>query len=123
MEDNCLKFDPRLDVEFLKSIYEDDMEHALIVFNEFLKIAPAQMKEIELNYCSGTVELFRQKIHKIKPVFSFVGLTELTDKAEILEKKCKEISHIIELNELYTEFKSYYTKTYPIIENEVMRLT
>ncbi len=123
MEDNCLKFDPRLDVEFLQSIYEDDMEHALIVFNEFLKIAPAQMKEIEQNYCSGTVELFRQKIHKIKPVFSFVGLTELTDKAEILEKKCKEISHIIELNELYTEFKSYYTKTYPIIENEVMRLT
>jgi HPt (histidine-containing phosphotransfer) domain-containing protein len=123
MEDNCIKFDPRLDVEFLQSIYEDDKEHALIFFSEFLKMAPTQMKEIEQNYCSDTVELFRQKIHKIKPVFSFVGLTELTAKAEILEKRCKEISHLVELNELYTEFKSYYRKTYPIIENEAIRLT
>lgn len=123
MEDNCLKFDSRLDVEFLQSIYEDDKEHALIVFNQFLKMAPAQMEEIEKNFSSGTVELFRQKIHKIKPVFSFVGLTELTSKAEILEKKCKEVSHIFEVNDLYTEFKSYYRTSYPIIENEVTRLT
>lgn len=123
MEDNCIEFDPRLDGEFLQSIYEDDKEHALIVFTEFLKMAPTQMKEIEQNYCAGTLELFRQKIHKIKPVFSFVGLTELTGKAEILEKKCKEISHLPELNDLYTEFKNYYRKTYPIIENEVTRLT
>lgn len=123
MVDNCLKFDPRLDVAFLQSIYEDDKEHALIVFNEFLKMVPVQMKEIEQNYCDGTVELFRQKIHKIKPVFSFVGLTQLTGKAEILEKRCKEISQLDELDDLYTEFKSDYSNTYPIIKNEAIRLT
>jgi HPt (histidine-containing phosphotransfer) domain-containing protein len=122
MENHSLTFDHRLDTEFLGSLYEEDAEHAFTVFNEFLEMAPAMMKEIDESYQSGVIENFRQKIHKLKPVFSFVGLTYLTEKAEILEKKCKEISQINEISLLYQELESNYSLDFPIIENETKRL-
>lgn len=122
MENVSIIFDQRLDNEFLQSIYENDIEHAVTVFTQFLQTAPAMMKEIDDNYKSGVTENFRQKVHKLKPVFSFVGLTNLTNKAEILEKKCKEISQINELSFFYKEFQTQYSREYPIIENEAKRL-
>lgn len=122
MKNHSLAFDQRLDTEFLCSLYEDDVEHAMIVFTEFLQMAPAMMKEIDESYQSGIVENFRQKVHKLKPVFSFVGLTYLTEKAEILEKKCKGVSQINEVSILYKELKNNYSKDFSIIENEVSRL-
>lgn len=115
-------FDERLDTEFLLSIYEGDTEHASIIFSQFLQMAPALMKEIDESYHTGIVESFRQKVHKLKPVFSFVGLTQLTIKAEILEKKCKETSHIHEVSDMYKDLKYNYSQNFPIIENEVKRL-
>ena len=110
MENVSIIFDQRLDNEFLQSIYEDDIEHAVTVFNQFLQTAPAMMKEIDDNYQSGVIENLRQKVHKLKPVFSFVGLTNLTNTAEILEKKCKEISQINELIFFYKEFQTQYSR-------------
>lgn len=122
MENHTLIFDQRLDNEFLQSLYEDDAEHAITVFSQFLDMAPAMMKEIEESYQSGSVEIFRQKVHKLKPVFSFVGLTHLTEKAEILERKCKEVSQINHINYLYKELKDNYSNAFPIIKNEAERL-
>lgn len=122
MKNESLTFDQRLDTEFLGSLYEDDIEHALTVFSEFLQMGPAMMKEIDESYQAGVVENFRQKVHKVKPVFSFVGLTYLTEKAEILEKKCKEASQIFDIGPLYKELKYHYSKDFPIIENETKRL-
>ena len=115
-------FDERLDTEFLLSIYEDDTEHARLIFSQFLQMAPALMEEIDESYNSGIVENFRQKVHKLKPMFSFVGLTQLTGKAEVLEKKCEATLQIIELTDMYKDLKSNYSQNFRIIENEVKRL-
>jgi len=121
MENSNLFFDQRLDNEFLQSIYENDMEHAMIIFGQFLKMAPELMQDIDESYQAGVVEDFRKKVHKLKPVFSFVGLTELTRKAEVLETKCKEASEIYDLSDLYIELKNQYSLGFPIIEKEVKR--
>ena len=122
MKELSFEFDQRLDTEYLVTIYEDDTEYASMIFTQFLETAPAIMKEIEESYVSGSIESFRQKVHKLKPAFSYVGLTKLTGQAEVLEKKCKGISTISDLTDLYGELKSNYSQNLPIIENEVRRL-
>ncbi len=122
MKELSFEFDQRLDTEYLVSIYEDDTEYASMIFSQFLETAPAIMNEIEESYASGSIESFRQKVHKLKPAFSYVGLTKLTGQAEVLEKKCKEISTISDVTDLYGELKSNYSQNLPIIENEVKRL-
>jgi len=122
MENLQNAFDSRLDNNLLFELYEGDMEHAAMVFEQFLKTSPIQMREIEDSFQEGEVELFRQKIHKMKPVFSFVGLSDLTHTAEILEKKCKEIFRIGEIESLYLHLKTEYLKGISIIQNESKRL-
>ena len=122
MENQSLTFDPPLDSEVLFELYEEVVEHACLAYNQFLLLAPGLMDEIERSYSSGIVENFRQKVHKIKPMFSLVGLPGLTHLAGELEGKCKLASHPTELKLLYDELKAGYAENFSIIQREVNRL-
>lgn len=117
-----MTFDKNLDGEFLLELYGNDKEHAKIVFEEFLNSAPGMMNEIENSYQKKVVEDFRRQVHKMKPVFSFVGLTYLTKCAETLEHKCREAASVEDLSELYSDLKIQYNKYLPIVRDEVIRL-
>ncbi len=122
MNDVEFIFDSRLDTKFLNEIYFGDKEHASIVFEKFLQTIHAQLHEIESTFNSGNSELFRQKVHKLKPVFSFVGLTWLTDKAELIENHCKQYSWTGPLKELYKDFRNDIIEFIPVIEKELVKL-
>ena len=122
MNDISFTFDQRLDGEFLKSIYEGDVEHASEIFSLFIDTVPGLVKDIDESFALGTIELLRSKVHQIKPTFSFVGLTNLTKNAELLEKRCQETSDIQDIKDLYNELKNNYSQSFPIIEKELERL-
>lgn len=122
MDSEIFVFDSRLDGDFLRSIYEDDKEHAEMVFEKFLQSINIQLSEIEDSYSTGDPEIFRKQIHKLKPVLSFVGLTGLTNKAGIIENNCKEVTDTASLSELYIAFKNEITEMIPAIENDLIKL-
>jgi HPt (histidine-containing phosphotransfer) domain-containing protein len=122
MDNAAFCFDATLDGAFLESIYGDDYEHIQIVFEQFVEHAPAQMQDVAQAYEAGNIEGFRQQIHKLKPVFGYAGLTNLTNMAEVLEKKCSEISSLDEIAAGYNDFKNTFTASFPVIENELVRL-
>ena len=115
-------FDSRLDGDFLNSIYEDDKEHAEMVFEKFLTSIRIQLREIDECYSSGHSEMFRKQIHKLKPVLSFVGLTKLTSKAAVIEDRCKDMAGTGLLSELYEGFKNELNEMIPVIENDLIKL-
>jgi HPt (histidine-containing phosphotransfer) domain-containing protein len=122
MDAETFAFDSRLDGDFLNSIYEDDKEHAEMVFEKFLTSIRIQLNEIDECYSSGDAEMFRKQIHKLKPVLSFVGLTKLTSKAALIEDKCKDMAGTGFLSELYTGFKKELNEMIPVIENDLIKL-
>lgn len=122
MQNGDFNFNSCLDSEFLASVYEGDMEHVQIIFEQFVSVIPAQMNEIDQLFIQGDVEQFRQKVHKLKPVFSFVGLTSLTAEAEIIEKKCSLIRSLNEVEDVYKIFKSNYTSSLSVVKEELLRI-
>lgn len=122
MYNNTIEYDSRLDGDFLLSIYENDKEHAAIVFEQFLLSYPNQIKEVEECFNTGNIPLFRQKIHKLKPTFSFVGLTKITSKAEVIEKRCQEIPEISYISDLYIDLRNNLNELIPVVEMEFERL-
>ena len=80
------------------------------------------MKDIELELANGTVEVFRQKVHKLKPIFSYVGLPGMTHTAETIEKKCNDAVRTDELKILYADLKLQFDKNYPVIQQEAGKL-
>jgi hypothetical protein len=122
MNENTFAFDSRLDTAFLDILYEGNRQHAAIIFEQFLKGIHLQMKEVDDNFALGNIELFRRKVHMLKPVLSFVGLTSLMGKAEALENKCFQISASGDLVALYTDFKNNIVEFIPVIEKELVKL-
>jgi hypothetical protein len=122
MSENIFEFDSRLDAAFLESAYDNDKEHAAFVFEQFLINYPLQIKQVEDSFISGDTNLLKQKLHKVKVAFSFVGLTNITSKAEIIERKCAEITDIRYVTDLYTDFKNQLAEFIPIVEMEFERL-
>lgn len=115
-------FEKELATDFLNSIYDDDLEYAAIIFEQYLQQTPLLLKDMEESFKRGEVEEFRKRVHKIKPVFSYVGLSKLTTQAEQLEKKCKEVFDIDELDQMYAALKRAIDQFRPVIENQLIKL-
>lgn len=122
MDINTFEYDQRLDGGFLQSIYDDDTEHAAISFEQFLLKHPAQLQELEDSFTAGDITAFKQKLHKLKPTFSYVGLTKLTAEAEIIERMCNEIPHLNVISGLYVDLKQHLNDLIPVVEQEFKRL-
>lgn len=122
MQNTPLTYDCRLDSAFLETMYENDKEDAAFGFEQFLNSYDSQFTELEQSFETGDVSMFRQKIHKLKPTFSFVGLTAITAKAEVIEKRCYETSEITAINDLYHDFKTNLFELIPVVKDEFDRL-
>jgi HPt (histidine-containing phosphotransfer) domain-containing protein len=122
MDNNTFEYDQRLDAAFLQSIYDDDLEHAAISFEQFLLKHPVQLKEVEDSFTAGDIITFKQKLHKLKPTFSYVGLTKITAEAEIIEKLCNEIHDLNVISGLYVGLKQHLNELMPVVEQEFERL-
>ena len=122
MSEKYFSFSSELDREFLGSIYPDNNNHAEIVFENFLNYIHPELNDIELSYHAGDVESFRMKIHKLSPVLSYVGLTNLTTQADLIEENCLANAGKNELSVMYSNFKIELKRMIPVIENEYLNL-
>jgi HPt (histidine-containing phosphotransfer) domain-containing protein len=122
MENETFVFDNRLDIEYLESIYEGDKDYAAVVFEQFMLSYPEQLAAIDESFAKENFVAYKGHIHKIKATFSFVGLSKLTNLAEIIEKNCGENYDANTLSTLHIDFKNNLNKLIPIIESELKRL-
>jgi hypothetical protein len=115
-------FNPKLDQTFLYSLYEGDLLHAQEVFKGFLAETKIEFEGIKNDYRQNNLKSMRQKLHKIKPTFSFVGLTALTEKTESVIKACDASSNVTETepgcSALFVEIEDSFL----LIEKELSRM-
>jgi hypothetical protein len=76
-----------IDSEYLDAAYADDAETAAIVFEQYLSDLPGNLEILKESIRNQDVEKFQHHIHKQKPGFSYVGLTDVTQKIQELQVK------------------------------------
>lgn len=79
---------PGLDTDYLDAAYGDDAETAAMVFDQYLIDLPGNLELLEKDLADLDIENFRLHIHKQKPGYSYVGLTDITAKFHELQTKC-----------------------------------
>ncbi len=122
MDHKIFEFDQRLDAGFLNSLYENDIENAEMSFEFFLNKYLQHLKEIEEDFIAGDIKGFRQKVHKAKPTFSYVGLTEISAKAAAIEIICDNEGDLNKVKNLYQEFKNRLAELIPVVQHELERM-
>lgn len=122
LPESPFEFNPQLDTEYLESLFGDDLSSIKEIFNSFLIDTKEGYRDVQTAYNEGDLKLLRQKIHKIKPTFGFVGLTSLTHKCEEVIAACDTSSAITQVEEACTGLFKEIEESFGLIESEVIRL-
>jgi HPt (histidine-containing phosphotransfer) domain-containing protein len=119
---NTFVFNPEFDVNYLYSLYGDDYNYMQEVFNTVLHDYQSLTDNIEYNYSSGNLNALRSAVHKIKPVFGFVGLTAVQQLCQDFEQICSAASSPDQLTGDFESLKNKITKSKQLIEEEKKKL-
>ena len=92
--DRRLFSDTSFDIEYLNDAYADDAETAASVFVQYLEDLPKNQQQLSDSFRNRDITLFRQIIHKQKPGFSYVGLTDVTQKFQELQAACNTVEDL-----------------------------
>ncbi len=114
-------YDVTLDTKYLDEIYGNDYVYALDMFSIYQDMIIDEVNQLHTFAEGDAYADVKKQAHKVKPVFSMVGLTHLTVLSEqieslVQEKKTKDVKRMCE------ELKNKVTLSMPTIEAEIQRL-
>jgi signal transduction histidine kinase/AmiR/NasT family two-component response regulator/HPt (histidine-containing phosphotransfer) domain-containing protein len=123
MEEDTFSFDKRLDVAFMNDFYEGDLEHACEMFDIFLNDSLKDLSKLSPALKATNWQLMASLAHKLKPTFAMVGLTQITQYVENLEKSVKQDKPNIQITEsLLNRILLEVNRFKPILEQELLHL-
>jgi HPt (histidine-containing phosphotransfer) domain-containing protein len=119
---NAFVFNPEFDVNYLNSLYGDDYNYLQEVFNTVMHDYQSLTDNIEFNYSSGNLNALKSAVHKIKPVFGFVGLTNVQQLCQDFEQICFAASSPEQLAADFDLLKNKISLSKQLIEEEKKKL-
>jgi HPt (histidine-containing phosphotransfer) domain-containing protein len=119
---NAFVFNAEIDTNYLNSLYGDDYIYLQEVFDTVLKDYQSLTDNIEYSYTSGNLTALRSAVHKIKPVFGFVGLTVVQQQCQQFEQICGTVSSPDKLAGDFESLKNKIFESKLLIEEEKKRL-
>gem|GEM_PF-747363 len=87
----------------LAGIFDDDLEGTLALISKFLKDIPRAIIGINEAFYERDLSTLNKLVHKIKPGFSYLGFTEVSDKITRMQILSKSENNISVLEELCKE--------------------
>jgi HPt (histidine-containing phosphotransfer) domain-containing protein len=119
---NIFVFNPEFDKNYLNSLYGDDYNYLQEVFDTVLQDYQTLTDNIEFSYSSGNITSLKSAVHKIKPVFGFVGLTAVQQLCQEFEKICSAASSPDQLSADFESLKNKIIRSKQLIEEEKKKL-
>lgn len=107
-----------LDREYIDSLYGDDIEYKIDMFEIFLSQIDEEIEALEKAYEAQDFDQLAKISHKIKPGMAMVGLTDIQKTLNTLEKACKESSKTL-IHDTYRKFSESFTSKKLLIQNEL----
>ena len=115
-------FNPEIDANYLNSLYGDDFVYLQEVFETVLIDYQSLTDNIDFCYSSGNLSALRSAVHKIKPVFGFVGLTAIQQQCHQFEQICNTVSSPDNLTGDFETLKNKIFQSKQLIEEEKKKL-
>ncbi len=120
-EEKAFVFNKKLDTTYLEKLYSGNVDYALSLFDIFLECTEGDWVEIKQATKSKEWGRLKDLVHKIKPNFSMVGLTWITDLAQKAYEQLKDGMQdkaVETLQEMQQEMDQYM----PLIRVEHQRM-
>lgn len=119
---NSFIFNTEIDPGYLQSLYGDDYVYIQEIFATVLKDYGSLADNIEYSYSSGNLATLRASVHKMKPVFGFVGMTAVQQECQQFENLCEAVASQEMLTRDFEALKNKIFQSRQVIEEEMKKL-
>jgi HPt (histidine-containing phosphotransfer) domain-containing protein len=120
--DKSFAFSAPINGNYVIDLYAGDYVMIEETFADVLREYDGFVQRIVLSYQEGDVPALKSAVHKIKPLFGFVGLTAIQTQCLQFENSCLT-SSLTQLGESFPALQAHLLDARAIIEKEMHRLT
>lgn len=115
-------FNEEINAESLNALYGDDYVYIQEVFDTVLKEYVLLADNIMACYSSKNIPALKAAVHKIKPIFGFVGLVDVQEQCQSFEHVCQLASNFDLIDNDYGPLKNKIISSKSLIEEEKKKL-
>jgi hypothetical protein len=119
--DNAFTFSPPIDSQYLIELYAGDYGMIAETFSDVLQDYDEFVQQILSGYEQGDRIALKSAVHKIKPLFGFIGLLALQAQCQDFENTCL-LADPTALTADFNRMKAGFLSVRPLIEQEKARL-
>jgi HPt (histidine-containing phosphotransfer) domain-containing protein len=119
---NSFIFNAEIDLNYLQSLYGDDYVYLQEIFATVLHDYGSLADNLEYSYSSGNLTALKAAVHKIKPVFGFVGMTAVQQECQQFEDFCGTVASPEMLTRDFEILKNRIFQSRQVIEEEMKKL-
>jgi hypothetical protein len=121
LADNTFVFNPPIDSRYLIELYAGDFIMIGETFADVLSEYNDFVQGIYASYLAKDMPALRGAVHKIKPLFGFVGLLSLQAQCQDFEYACQD-RELADLADDFNSLKDNLIQVRALIETEKERL-
>src|ERR1700744_720347 len=121
LSDTAFSFSPPIDGKYLLDLYAGDYVMIEETFADVLKDYDGFVQVILSSYQAKNIPALKSAIHKIKPLFGFVGLLFIQAQCQDFENACQR-AEFSELADSFNSVKITIFEARSIIQKEKTRL-
>ena len=120
-ENSGFLFHEKLDKEILEKLYQSDLEFALEMFIVFTDVVDTEFSSLENSINIKDFSQIKQDAHKMKPMFTMVGLPHMTKICQEIETNALNSDGAL-VDNLYASLKNQQEEHFPILLEEIKRI-
>lgn len=115
-------FSPNLNIAFLQELYGDDWQQAEMVFESTVQQLRQELQLSENRFHEGDMPGLKKVIHKMKPLFGYIGLNQHMEAFATFEGVCLESETPSAAEKEFRHIQAITSEAIKTAENEFLRL-
>jgi signal transduction histidine kinase/HPt (histidine-containing phosphotransfer) domain-containing protein len=112
----------KINLTYLKSIAGDNDEFIIQMIEMFLQKTPEALEEMEKKFKEQNWEDVRNIAHRIKPTYTYVGLSDIHKMLATIEKCCQAKENLETVPELIDKVETLSTLAFAELQKELLAL-
>jgi len=122
MSSKTFVFSEAVNSQYIIELYAGDYVMIEETFTDVLLEYDGFVQKINTSFHEGDPRVLKSAIHKIKPLFGFVGLTDIQARCVRFENACAEVVSCSALASEYSSLFEQLVRAKAIIQEEQARL-
>lgn len=115
-------FSEGLDTSFLQDLYGDDLQQAEIVFESSAQQMKTEIVLAQAKFYDGDLQGLKKVIHKMKPLFGYIGMNEIMEEFAAFENVCGDGKSVSDIEQQFQHILIATQQSLLRAEKEVNRL-